>query len=106
MREGLGLLRPWPWAVGGGRGDEDPGAGSAADNPAFGHARGRAGAGAGVVGVQLRSRYSFHGDEADEVDVAAGALLTAIDRNEEWWVVRVEDSGVIGVNPDTYVVKV
>ena len=84
------------------------GAGMESDNPAYAHAsRGaRAPAGAGVTGKRFRTRYSFHGDEEDELDVPAGADLTAIDRNEAWLVARDESTGNIGVIPLSYVTEV
>ena len=59
-----------------------------------------------LAGRRLRTRFSFHGTEADEVDVPAGEVLTAIDGNELWTVVRVDLTGQVGVIPNTYVTMV
>jgi len=61
--------------------------------------------GKALIGKRLRTRYSFHGTEGDEVDVDAGEALTAIDRNEHWTVVRVDMTGRVGLIPNAYVME-
>ena len=88
--------------------------GMESENPAYAHASKRIGgvvgggkaAGGNLTGKKFRTRYSFHGDEEDELDVPAGADLTAIDRNEAWLVARDETTGNIGVIPLSYVTEV
>ncbi|KAH9261295.1 hypothetical protein BASA81_000999 [Batrachochytrium salamandrivorans] len=56
--------------------------------------------------VPLRTRYSFHGDEIDELDVKAGVALLGISRNEQWWVALDESTSRVGVIPASYVAEV
>ena len=81
--------------------------GMESENPAYQHGskRGLAPLG-GVTGKRFRTRYSFHGDEDDELDVPAGADLTGIEKNEAWLVARDENTGNIGVIPLSYVTEV
>jgi len=57
-----------------------------------------------VAGKLLRSRFSFHGTENDEIDVAAGEAMTAIERNADWYLVKLEGANKVGLIPATYVV--
>ena len=82
----------------------------ASENPGYQHSSGAgqqlvqsAATGKAVAGKRLRTRYSFHGTERDEVDVPAGASLTAVDRNDHWTVVRVDETGAVGLIPNAYV---
>jgi hypothetical protein len=67
--------------------------------------------GAAVVGdesirVNLRTRYSFHGDPYEhELDVPAGATLTGIQKNEHWWI-ALDSNNTVGMIPVTYVSEV
>ena len=56
-----------------------------------------------VAGLQLRTRYSFHGTEDDELDVPAGAALVAVDKNDNWYVCEDEVTGRFGLIPASYV---
>lgn len=56
-----------------------------------------------VKGMVLRTRYSFHGTEQDELDVPAGTSLTAIERNDNWYVCKDERTGKYGLIPSSYV---
>jgi hypothetical protein len=58
-----------------------------------------------VIGMRLRSRYSFHGTESDELDVPPGRALTAIGRNADWWIAQDDLTQKIGVIPRTYVTE-
>ena len=56
-------------------------------------------------GTYLRTRFSFHGVDEDELDVAAGVSLLAIERNDDWWVCQDETSGKFGLIPAAYVIN-
>ena len=78
----------------------------ASDNPNYTHAS-RNAAPVKITGTRLRAKYSFHGEEEDEVDVPAGAALTAIELSAEgdWYVVKVDETGAIGCIPASYTVN-
>jgi len=59
-----------------------------------------------VQGVTLRTRYSFHGVEADELNVAAGTMLHAVEKNEDWYVCQDQTTGKYGLIPASYVSSV
>ena len=57
----------------------------------------------GEMKIQLRTRFSFHGEAMeDELDVPAGAVLTGVDRNRDWWVAIDEATHTVGLIPAAY----
>ena len=81
------------------------------ENPGYAPASRRLGgpnglAPGGVMGKRFRTRYSFHGDEGDELDVRAGVDLVGMDRNDAWLIAHDEATGRVGVIPLSYVVEV
>jgi hypothetical protein len=58
------------------------------------------------TGIKLRTRYSFHGEVDDELDVGAGVSLTALGKNDLWWLCFDELSGKVGLIPSSYVTEV
>lgn len=80
--------------------DEDDGTA----NPGYGHKSTMHKPASSFVyqGAKLRTRFSFHGTDADELDVAAGVYLTTIAKNDDWFVAKTDD-GRIGLIPAAYV---
>jgi len=56
-----------------------------------------------VHGLYVRTRFSFHGTEADELDVQAGVTLKAVEKNDNWYVCQDERTGSYGLIPINYV---
>jgi hypothetical protein len=56
-----------------------------------------------VHGAILRTRFSFHGVEEDELNVPAGTALVAIEKNDYWYLCQDEHTGRFGLIPISYV---
>jgi hypothetical protein len=53
----------------------------------------------------LRSRFSFHGDELDELNVSAGVALTGIALHPQWWLAMDDSTGRVGLIPTSFVME-
>lgn len=75
---------------------------SASDNPGYASNNNNE---AIAMRVPLRTRYSFHGGDYDELDIPAGVALLGLSRNNDWWVALDESSGKVGLVPLSYVTE-
>ena len=55
-----------------------------------------------IEGRILKAKYSFHGVETDELNVASGETLTAIDKTNDWYICK-DSKGQVGLIPASYI---
>jgi hypothetical protein len=53
----------------------------------------------------LRTRFSFHGDDMDELDVGAGVGLSGLAEYPEWWLAVDDSTGQAGLIPSAFVMR-
>jgi hypothetical protein len=54
----------------------------------------------------LRTRFSFHGDDIDELDVGAGWALRGVKEYPLWWLAMDDATGQVGLVPASFVMEV